>query len=77
MPVTNALIGKVTPAADRGLTFGITSSAYFLGNSLGPMSGGVVAAYVGLPWVFVLTTVALLASLVWVALAVPRRSGTG
>ncbi len=75
VPVTNALIGKVTPAADRGLTFGITSSAYFLGNSLGPMSGGVVAAYVGLPWVFVLTTVALLASLVWVALAVPRRSG--
>ncbi len=76
VPVTNALIGKVTPAADRGLTFGITSSAYFLGNSLGPMSGGVVAAYVGLPWVFVLTTVALLVGLAWVAVAVPRRSGS-
>ncbi len=76
VPVTNALIGKVTPAADRGLTFGITSSAYFLGNSLGPMSGGVVAAYVGLPWVFVLTTVVLLVGLAWVAVAVPRRSGS-
>lgn len=74
VPVTNALIGKVTPAADRGTTFGITSSAYFLGNSLGPMSGGAVAAYAGLPWVFVLTTVLLLASLAWVAVAVPRRA---
>jgi DHA1 family multidrug resistance protein-like MFS transporter len=75
VPVTNALIGKITPAANRGVTYGITSSAYFLGNSLGPMSGGVVAAYVGLPWVFVLGTVLLLASLVWVAVAVPRHSG--
>ena len=75
VPVTNALIGKATPAANRGLTFGITSSAYFLGNSLGPMSGGVVAAYAGLPWVFVLTTGLLLVGLAWVAVAVPRRAG--
>lgn len=74
VPVTNALIGKVTPVSERGATFGITSSAYFLGNSLGPMSGGVVAAYAGLPWVFVLTTVLLLAGLAWVAVAVPRRA---
>ena len=74
VPVTNALIGKMTPAADRGMTFGVTSSAYFLGNAVGPMSGGAVAAYAGLPWVFVLTTVLLLAALAWVAVAVPRRS---
>lgn len=74
VPVTNALIGKVTPAADRGVTYGITSSAYFLGNSLGPMTGGVVAAYAGLPWVFVLTTVLLAAGLVWVWLAVPKAA---
>ena len=75
VPVTNALIGRVTPAENRGVTYGITSSAYFLGNSLGPMTGGVVAAWVGLPWVFVLTTGLLLASLAWVAVAVPGRAG--
>lgn len=74
VPITNALIAKATPANERGMTFGITSSAYFLGNSLGPMTGGVVAAYAGLPWVFVLTTVFLLIGLAWVAVAVPRRS---
>jgi MFS transporter, DHA1 family, multidrug resistance protein len=73
VPVANALIARMTPSAERGTTFGITSSAYFLGNSLGPMSGGVVAAYAGLPWVFVVTTAALLACLLGVALAVPRR----
>lgn len=77
VPVTNALIGKVTSTSERGMTFGITSSAYFLGNSFGPMSGGVVAAYAGLPWVFVLTTLLLLVGLAWVAVAVPRRSGSG
>ncbi|MBM3548624.1 MAG: multidrug efflux MFS transporter [Alphaproteobacteria bacterium] len=74
VPITNALIAKVTPASERGMTFGVTSSAYFLGNSLGPASGGVIAAYAGLPWVFVVTTVMLLAGAVWVAAAVPRRT---
>ena len=45
-----------------------------MGNSLGPMSGGAVAAYAGLPWVFVLTTALLIAGLAWVAVAVPRRA---
>jgi DHA1 family multidrug resistance protein-like MFS transporter len=74
VPITNALIGKLTPVSERGATFGITASAYFLGNSLGPLSGGVVAASAGLPWVFVLTTALLLLGLAWVAMAVPRRS---
>lgn len=56
------------------MTFGVTSSAYFLGNSLGPASGGVIAAYAGLPWVFVVTTAMLLAGAAWVAAAVPRHS---
>ncbi|MBM3546866.1 MAG: multidrug efflux MFS transporter [Alphaproteobacteria bacterium] len=75
VPITNALIAKVTPASERGMTFGVTSSAYFLGNSLGPASGGVIAAYAGLPWVFVVTTVMLLAGFAWVAAAVPGRKG--
>jgi predicted MFS family arabinose efflux permease len=58
------------------MVFGISSSAYFLGNSLGPATGGVVAAYAGLPWVFVVTTVLLATGLVAVALAVAERPAT-
>ena len=76
VPVANALIAKTTPAAERGMVFGISSSAYFLGNSLGPATGGVVAAYAGLPWVFVVTTVLLATGLVAVAIAVAERPVT-
>ncbi|MCC6716823.1 MAG: MFS transporter [Acetobacteraceae bacterium] len=73
VPITNALIGRLTSPEERGFTYGMTSSAYFLGNSMGPITGGTVAAFVGLPWVFVLTTVLLLLSVAWVAVAVPGR----
>jgi DHA1 family multidrug resistance protein-like MFS transporter len=75
VPIANALIARTVKESERGVTLGVTSSAYFLGNSLGPACGGVVAAYAGLPWVFVLTTCLLLAGLCWVAAAVPGRGG--
>jgi DHA1 family multidrug resistance protein-like MFS transporter len=71
VPITNALIGRLTPPEERGFTYGMTSSAYFLGNSMGPITGGTVAAFVGLPWVFVVTTALLLMGLAWVAVSVP------
>jgi DHA1 family multidrug resistance protein-like MFS transporter len=77
LPAANALIGRLAPAADRGLTYGMTSSAYFLGNSLGPITGGVVGATVGLRWVFLVTASLLFANLVWVYLTVPERFGPG
>lgn len=32
----NALVGRLSKPARRGLVYGMTSSAYFLGNTLGP-----------------------------------------
>lgn len=74
VPITNALIGRLTPPEERGFTYGMTSSAYFLGNSMGPITGGTVAAFIGLEWVFVLTTVLLLMGLAWVAFSVPKET---
>ncbi|HEX4112739.1 MAG TPA: MFS transporter [Stellaceae bacterium] len=71
LPTANALVGRMVAASDRGLVFGLTASATFLGNSLGPLTGGAVAATAGLRWVFLVTAGALLANLVWVWLAVP------
>jgi hypothetical protein len=41
---------------------------------MGPISGGTVAAFIGIPWVFVLTTVLLLVGLAWVAVSVPKET---
>jgi DHA1 family multidrug resistance protein-like MFS transporter len=50
-----ALLGVVTassPADRRGAMMGLSSSAIMIGNLLGPISGGFVAAHAGLRAVF-------------------------
>jgi MFS transporter, DHA1 family, multidrug resistance protein len=72
LPTANALVGRLVPRAQRGTVYGITSSAMFLGNSIGPLSGGAVAAAFGLRWVFLITGAVLFANLVWVYYRVPE-----
>jgi DHA1 family multidrug resistance protein-like MFS transporter len=72
LPTANALVGRLVPPAQRATVYGITASAMFLGNSLGPLSGGAVAAAFGLRWVFLLTGAVLLANLLWVYYRVPE-----
>ncbi len=71
LPTANALIGRLVPAASRGFVYGLSSSASFMGIALGPLTGGAVAASVGLRWVFVVTAVLLVVNLVWVWFALP------
>ena len=72
LPTANALIGRLVPREQRGTVYGITASAMFLGNSIGPLSGGAVAAAFGLRWVFLMTAAVLLVNLVWVYYRVPE-----
>ncbi|MGH7037462.1 MAG: MFS transporter [Stellaceae bacterium] len=74
LPTANALVGRLTSRGERGSVFGLTSSAMFLGSSLGPLTGGGVAAALGLNWVFVVTAAVLLANWVWVYLRVPEAA---
>ncbi len=72
LPTANALVGRMVARADRGTVYGMTASATFLGNSLGPLTGGGVAAVVGIRWVFVVTAALLAANWVWVYFTVPE-----
>jgi DHA1 family multidrug resistance protein-like MFS transporter len=71
LPTANALIGRLVPAERRGTVYGMTASATFLGNSLGPVTGGAVAALLGLHWVFLFTGGLLAINLIWTWRAVP------
>src|SRR5229473_1779003 len=78
LPTANALVGRLVSRAERGAVYGMTSSAMFMGNSLGPLMGGAVAASFGLSWVFLLTAAVMAANLVWVYYRVPEyRDPTG
>jgi DHA1 family multidrug resistance protein-like MFS transporter len=68
------LVGRLVPRAERGTVYGITASAMFLGNSMGPVTGGAVAAAFGLRWVFLVTAAVLLANLLWVYYTVDDKS---
>ena len=72
LPTANALIGRMVPRSDRGAVYGMTASATFLGNSMGPLTGGAIAASFGLRWVFLITAGLLLANLIWVYFKVPE-----
>lgn len=75
LPTANALVGHLAPPSQRGLAYGVTASASFLGAFLGPFTGGTMAAAVGIRWVFLLTTVLFLVNLVWVYRVVPEVRG--
>jgi DHA1 family multidrug resistance protein-like MFS transporter len=72
LPTANALVGRLAPPGDRGTVYGVTASAMFLGQSLGPLSGGAIAATLGLHWVFLVTAILLTANLIWVWAKVPE-----
>ena len=72
MPTANALIGRGVSRESRGTVYGMTASASFMGNSLGPLTGGMIAAGLGIRFVFVVTSALLLANLIWVWLKVPE-----
>ncbi|HKS89317.1 MAG TPA: MFS transporter [Stellaceae bacterium] len=72
LPTANALVGRLVARADRGAVYGMTSSAMFMGNSLGPLLGGGVAATLGLHWVFLMTALVMALNLAWVYYRVPE-----
>jgi DHA1 family multidrug resistance protein-like MFS transporter len=72
LPTANALVGRLAPPGEKGAVYGATASAMFLGGSLGPLSGGAIAAMAGVRWVFLVGAVLLLANLVWVWVKVPE-----
>ncbi len=72
LPTANALIGRMVSASDRGLVYGLTASATFLGGFLGPFTGGSVAALYGIRMVFVITATIMVMNWIWVFLVVPK-----
>ncbi|MGH7210048.1 MAG: MFS transporter, partial [Acetobacteraceae bacterium] len=77
LPTANALVGRMVPGSQRGTVYGMTASATFLGNSLGPLTGGAIAAVISIRFVFVVTAALLVATWVWVYFTVPEYTDAG
>jgi DHA1 family multidrug resistance protein-like MFS transporter len=68
LPTINAFIYLLIPADKRGVAFGVTSSSMQMGNVIGPLTGGAIALYFGIPVVFWLTAILFILVAVWVGL---------
>ncbi|CEP66771.1 Tetracycline resistance protein, TetA/multidrug resistance protein MdtG [Moorella glycerini] len=66
LPMANSLIGLFTPPEKRGRVYGLTQSAFFLGNFSGPLAGGFWAALFGLRSVFYAASILLFLNFIWV-----------
>jgi MFS family permease len=72
-PSVNIMIKKITPSSLTGRVFGFNMSAGYLGVFGGSVLGGQVAAYMGMKYVFFITSGLLLINAVWVYFKVYKR----
>ena len=73
IPSVNILIKKITPDSLTGRVFGFNMSAGYLGVFGGAVLGGQVAAYLGIRYVFFITSALLLINAVWVYFKVYKK----
>lgn len=72
-PSVNTLIKKITPEHLTGRVFGFSMAAGYLGVFAGSVLGGQVAAWFGIPYVFLLTSLLLLINAAWVYAKVYKK----
>lgn len=72
-PSVNILVKKITPQALTGRVFGFNMSAGYLGAFTGSVFGGQVASYLGIRYVFFITSALLLINAAWVYFNVYKK----
>lgn len=72
-PSVYTLVKKITPDYLTGRVMGFSISAGYLGIFGGSVLGGQVAAYLGITYVFFITSILLLINAVWVYFTVYRK----
>ena len=73
IPSVNTLIKRITPETLTGRVFGFSMSAGYLGAFAGAVLGGQTAAWLGIRYVFLITSALLLLNAGWVYFKVYRK----
>ena len=55
VPIINSLVRHLTKESERGGIYGIFQSGFLIGNTIGPLAGGGLAALVGMRVIFIVT----------------------
>jgi DHA1 family multidrug resistance protein-like MFS transporter len=66
LPAVNALLRRVTPVHMISRVYGYNNSFVSIGSMLGPMTGGLLAGWIGMSGVFLMTSLLLFVNAGWV-----------
>ncbi|TWT24414.1 MFS transporter [Planomicrobium sp. CPCC 101110] len=72
IPTTTALMRREAPVEIQGEVMGYNTSFRFLGNIIGPMFGGIVSGFIGIPSVFIVTGLLFLISFAFLKYTLKR-----
>ncbi|WP_059104948.1 MFS transporter [Shouchella shacheensis] len=73
IPCTTAYIRQVCPVSMQGEVLGYNQSFRFLGNVIGPVSGGIIASSFGIPFVFIASGLLFLLAAIGLKLLLGKR----
>lgn len=59
-PAINAVLAESTPPSHKGRIFGLLFAAQQVGSMAGPILGGIIATYLGMPFVFLFAGIIML-----------------
>jgi len=76
IPTVNTIVRRSTSERDRGGIYGIFQSALLVGNMAGPLLGGVLAAFLGLRWIFLINTLIFVIATIWARKAIRGDGGS-
>ncbi|ANE49085.1 multidrug transporter [Paenibacillus swuensis] len=74
LPSINALIGKYTPKGMDSRAYSFNTSALSLGNMIGPVGGGLLAGFMGIRGIFIVSAVLLVLNVLWVRSTLLKKS---
>lgn len=73
LPTMNALVAKFAQKESYGKAYGLMTSMTCLGMTLGPLTGGVLASYMGLRWAFFAVCLLLLLTVIPLVVSLPKK----
>ncbi len=76
LPSVNSLIRSYTPDGMESRAFGFNSSTNALGNMTGSVMGGVLAGFIGIEGLFIMSGMLLMLNMVWVRSKLYEKSST-
>ncbi|WP_322922612.1 MFS transporter [Paenibacillus campi] len=77
LPSVNSLIRSYTPDGMESRAFGFNSSTNALGNMTGSVMGGVLAGFIGIEGLFIMSGMLLLLNMMWVRSKLYGKPSTG